>query len=115
MNRPTRQVHVEPGEIENLALSHSCMNGRRDDPLGPFPTLKRRKQICLLVESQIARPSAVRAKFPHSPTRIAFNQLSIKGQRENFGQDTKLPVNSHRMTLSPIHGYSLKPLLLELL
>jgi hypothetical protein len=36
----SREIHVEPGEIENLALSHSGVDRHRDDSLYPFLTFK---------------------------------------------------------------------------
>src|SRR5258708_28406051 len=36
VNHSSRQIHVEPGEIENLALPHSGVNSHRNDPLYPF-------------------------------------------------------------------------------
>lgn len=84
VKHPSRQVHVEPGEIENLALSHSGIDRHRNDPLYPFMTLKLFEQLRLLIESQVTRPSAVRAKLPHSATRIAFDQFCIERQRENL-------------------------------
>jgi glutamate dehydrogenase len=72
------------GEIENLALPHSGVNRHRNDPLYPFLTLKFLEQLSLLVGSQIAHPSVVRAKLSHSATRIAFDQFSIERQSENL-------------------------------
>src|SRR6266545_2590912 len=83
VNHPSRHVHVEPGEIENLALPHSGVNSHRNDLLYPFLTLKFFEQPSLLIESQITRPSVVHAQLPHSATRIAFDQFSIERQREN--------------------------------
>ncbi|MDQ3665502.1 MAG: hypothetical protein M3410_02690 [Acidobacteriota bacterium] len=52
--------------------------------LYPFMTLKLLEELCFLLEGQVTRPSAVRAKLPHSLTRIGFNPLGIESQRENL-------------------------------
>src|SRR6266498_210965 len=84
VNHPSRQVHVEPGEIENLALPHSGVNGHRNDLLYPFLTLKFLEQLSFFLGSQITHPAVVRAKLSHSTTRIAFDQFGIERQRENL-------------------------------
>lgn len=40
VNHALRQVHVEPGKVENLTLPHSGVNRHRDNPLYLFMTLK---------------------------------------------------------------------------
>jgi hypothetical protein len=84
VNHASRQIHVEPGEIENLALPHSGVNRHRHDPLYLFLTLKLLEQLSLFLIRQVTCPPAVSAKLPHSPTRIAFGQLGIERQRENL-------------------------------
>jgi hypothetical protein len=53
-------------------------------PLEPFLAFKGRQQTRFFIASQIASSPAVSAKLPHSPARIAINQLSVEGQRENL-------------------------------
>src|SRR5690242_979126 len=59
VEQASQQVHVEPGEIENLSLSHSTVDRHRDDSLYPFLTFKFLKQPGFFFEGQITRPSRV--------------------------------------------------------
>ena len=40
MEQTSREVHIEPSEIEDLALSHSRVDCHRDDSLYPILTFK---------------------------------------------------------------------------
>src|SRR5437868_7625228 len=57
VEQASRQVHVEPGEIENLALSHSGVDCHRDDSLYPLLTFKFLEQPGFFLEAQ--KPAAV--------------------------------------------------------
>src|SRR5690348_3955434 len=92
VEQASRQVHVEPGEIEDLALSHSGIDRHRDDSLYPFLTFKFLEQPGFFVKGQITRPSRVCAKLPHSPAGIAVDQLCIECEREDFRQHAKLAI-----------------------
>jgi hypothetical protein len=97
VEQASHSVHVEPGEIENLSLSHSCVNRYRDDSRCPFLTFKFLfQEKPSLFEGQITCPASVSAKLPHSPTGIAVHQLCIKSQREDLGQHTKLAIHRCR-------------------
>ena len=50
VEQASHQVHVEPGEIENLALSHPAVNRHRDDSLYPFLTFEFLEQPDFFLE-----------------------------------------------------------------
>jgi hypothetical protein len=88
VEQTSHQVHVKPGEIEDLSLSHSTVDRHRDDSLYPFLTFKFLEQPSFFVEGQITCPSRVRAKLPNSPAGIAVDQFGIEGQREDLSKRT---------------------------
>ena len=70
MEQASQQIHVEPGETKNLALSHSGIDRHRDNSLYPFLIFKFLEQPGFFVEGQITCPS---------PAGIAINQVRVKG------------------------------------